>query len=68
MKALVKAKAEPGLWLQDVPEPAVGINDVLSNVLKTGIDLRSVWQCHAHRAFVRLLGEDVFITGAGPTA
>jgi threonine 3-dehydrogenase len=37
MKALVKAKAEPGLWLQDVPEPAVGINDVLIKVLKTGI-------------------------------
>jgi threonine 3-dehydrogenase len=37
MKALVKAKAEPGLWLQEVPEPAVGINDVLIKVHKTGI-------------------------------
>ncbi len=37
MKALVKAKAEPGLWLQDVPEPTVGINDVLIKVHKTGI-------------------------------
>lgn len=37
MKALVKAKAEPGLWLQDVPEPSIGINDVLIRVLKTGI-------------------------------
>lgn len=37
MKALVKAKSEPGLWLQDVPEPVVGINDVLIKVLKTGI-------------------------------
>ena len=37
MKALVKAKAEPGLWLEDVPEPAVGINDILIKVLKTGI-------------------------------
>ncbi len=37
MKALVKSKAEPGLWLQDVPEPAVGINDVLIKVHKTGI-------------------------------
>jgi threonine 3-dehydrogenase len=37
MKALVKAKAEPGLWLQDVPEPSVGINDVLIRVRKTGI-------------------------------
>ncbi len=37
MKALVKAKAEPGLWLQDMPEPGIGINDVLIRVLKTGI-------------------------------
>jgi len=37
MKALVKAKSEPGLWLQDVPEPEIGINDVLIKVLKTGI-------------------------------
>lgn len=37
MKALVKAKSEPGLLLQDVPEPEVGINDVLIKVLKTGI-------------------------------
>ena len=37
MKALVKAKAEPGLWLEDVPEPEVGINDVLIKVHKTGI-------------------------------
>jgi len=37
MKALVKAKAEPGLWLRDVPEPTCGINDVLIRVHKTGI-------------------------------
>jgi threonine 3-dehydrogenase len=37
LKALVKAKAEPGLWLQDIPEPAIGINDVLIRVLRTGI-------------------------------
>ncbi|HPT25432.1 MAG TPA: L-threonine 3-dehydrogenase [Bryobacteraceae bacterium] len=37
MKALVKSKAEPGLWLQDIPEPEIGINDVLIRVLKTGI-------------------------------
>jgi threonine 3-dehydrogenase len=37
MKALVKARSEPGLWLQDVPEPEIGINDVLIKVLKTGI-------------------------------
>ena len=37
MKALVKSKAEPGLWLQDVPVPAVGVNDVLIQVKRTGI-------------------------------
>src|SRR5499427_4111657 len=37
MKALVKARAEEGLWLEDVPEPEVGINDLLIRVRKTGI-------------------------------
>jgi threonine 3-dehydrogenase len=37
MKALVKSKSEPGLWLADVPEPAIGINDVLIRVDRTGI-------------------------------
>jgi threonine 3-dehydrogenase len=37
MKALVKAKAEPGLWLEDIPVPSVGINDVLVRVDKTAI-------------------------------
>jgi threonine 3-dehydrogenase len=37
VKALVKSKAEPGLWLEDVPEPSIGINDVKIRVLKTGI-------------------------------
>ena len=37
MKALVKAKAGPGLWLEEVPEPRIGINDVLIRVLRTGI-------------------------------
>lgn len=37
MKALVKRNAEPGLSLEDVPEPEVGINDVLIRVDRTGI-------------------------------
>lgn len=37
MKALVKAHSSPGLWLQDVPAPQHGINDVLIRVLQTGI-------------------------------
>jgi len=37
MKALVKRRAEPGLWLEDVPEPKPGINDILIRVHRTGI-------------------------------
>ncbi|TMD94573.1 MAG: L-threonine 3-dehydrogenase [Chloroflexi bacterium] len=37
MKALVKARAEPGLWLQDVPQPVPGPGEVLIRVLRTGI-------------------------------
>jgi len=37
MKALVKRNATPGLWLEDVPEPSPGINDVLIRVDRTGI-------------------------------
>ena len=37
MKALVKSRPERGLWLEDVPEPSFGINDVLVRVHKTGI-------------------------------
>jgi threonine 3-dehydrogenase len=37
MKALVKKKREEGLWLEEVPVPPVGINDVLIEVLRTGI-------------------------------
>ncbi len=37
MKALVKAKAEPGIWMEDVPVPRVGHNDVLIKVRKTAI-------------------------------
>ncbi|GGN65196.1 L-threonine 3-dehydrogenase [Streptomyces kronopolitis] len=37
MKALVKQKAEPGLWLMDVPEPVIGPGEVLIKVLRTGI-------------------------------
>ena len=37
MKALVKAKAAPGLWLQEVPLPPVGPDDVRIRVLRTAI-------------------------------
>jgi threonine 3-dehydrogenase len=37
MRALIKARAREGLWLEEVPEPEIGINDVLIRVRKTGI-------------------------------
>ena len=46
MKALVKSRAGPGVWLEDVPEPEIGINDVLIRVGTTGICGTDV---HIHR-------------------
>jgi len=37
MKALVKAKAERGIWMQDIAVPEVGHNDVLIKVKRTAI-------------------------------
>ncbi|HWX19141.1 MAG TPA: L-threonine 3-dehydrogenase [Candidatus Binatia bacterium] len=37
MKALVKKERKPGLWLEEVPQPEVGINDVLIHVDRAGI-------------------------------
>ncbi len=37
MRALVKSRSAPGIWLEDVPEPQVGLNEVKIRVLATGI-------------------------------
>ncbi|HTB15438.1 MAG TPA: L-threonine 3-dehydrogenase [Bryobacteraceae bacterium] len=37
MKALVKSKREPGLWLEDIEAPSPGMNDVLIRVHRAGI-------------------------------
>ncbi|HBM17403.1 MAG TPA: L-threonine 3-dehydrogenase [Lentisphaeria bacterium] len=37
MKALVKSKPEPGLWLEEVPVPEIGNNDVMIKISKTAI-------------------------------
>jgi threonine 3-dehydrogenase len=37
MRALVKAKPEPGIWMEDRPVPEIGPTDVLVKVHKTGI-------------------------------
>jgi threonine 3-dehydrogenase len=37
MKALVKSKPAPGIWLEDVPIPEISINDVLIKIYKSAI-------------------------------
>ena len=37
MKALVKLRPEKGIWMEDVPMPKVGVNDVLIKIKKTAI-------------------------------
>ncbi len=37
MKALVKKQAGPGIWMEDIPEPRVGPNDVLIQIHETSI-------------------------------
>jgi threonine 3-dehydrogenase len=37
VKALVKSKSQPGLWLEEIDVPRIGINDVLIRVLRAGI-------------------------------
>ncbi len=55
MKALVKAKAEPGLWLQDEPVPEIAPDEVLVKVAKTGICGTDIhiwnWDAWARRPF-----------------
>jgi threonine 3-dehydrogenase len=37
MKALVKSRAEPGIWMESVAEPTIGPNDVLIRMRRTAI-------------------------------
>ena len=37
MKALVKKEAAPGIWLEELPQPQIGPNDVLIQIAKTAI-------------------------------
>ena len=54
MKALVKQEAAPGIWLEDVPEPEVGPNDVLIEIAQD----RDLRHRHAHLQLGRLGAED----------
>ena len=55
MQALVKREAREGIWLEDVPEPAIGINDVLIRIKRTAICAKRGWDhplqfpCQKHR-------------------
>ena len=53
MRALVKSRAEPGIWMEDVPKPTIGPNDLLIRVHYTsicGTDLHIVeWDAWAQR-------------------
>lgn len=37
MKALIKVKSKPGLWIENIPIPEIGPHDVLIKILKTSI-------------------------------
>ena len=37
MKALVKTKAEKGIWMEEIPIPEIGVNDILIKIKKTAI-------------------------------
>lgn len=37
MKVLAKLKAEPGIWMTDVPEPEVGHNDLMIKIKRTAV-------------------------------
>jgi len=37
VKALIKERAEPGIWMGDLPEPTIGPNDVLIKIRNTAI-------------------------------
>jgi threonine 3-dehydrogenase len=37
MRALVKSRPEPGIWMEEIPEPEIGPNDVLIKIKKTSI-------------------------------
>lgn len=53
MKALVKAKDEPGIWMEDIPIPEIGHNDARIKITKTavcGTDLHIVnWDAWAQQ-------------------
>jgi len=64
MKALVKNRAEPGIWMEDVPDPTIGTNEVLIKISKTaicGTDLHfykwDPWSQH-HLAIPTILGHE----------
>jgi threonine 3-dehydrogenase len=74
MKALVKAQAKPGIWMQEAVKPEAGTNEVLIRILKTGICGTDVhiynWDDWAQRNIEtpRIIGHEFVgeIVGIGP--
>jgi threonine 3-dehydrogenase len=81
VRALVKAKSEPGVWMEDVPVPEPGPNDVLIQIRHTaicGTDLHIVhwddWSSHrvpvpmviGHEFFGHVVRVGAEVTGFGP--
>ena len=68
MKALVKSKAEVGIWMDDVPEPTPGHNDVVIKIHKTAICGTDVhiynWDDWASRTSFLKYGSQSFWTAA----
>src|SRR5258706_5870363 len=64
MPALVKRERKEGLWLEEVPQPTFGINDVKIEILRTGIcgtdDQIDNWDAWAQRtmAVTMVVGHD----------
>ena len=72
MKALVKEKAAPGLWLKEIPVPSVGPNDVLIKIDKTAICGTDVhifnWNAWAiSRSVIWFLERDIWYVGTAAT-
>ena len=64
MKALVKKEATKGIWMEDVPMPKVGVNDVLIKIKKTAICAVMLYDAKlSQQMAARLQEEGIYVTG-----
>ena len=62
MKALVKREAAPGLWLEDVPEPVCGPDEVklrVRNCSTCGTDVKILNNGHQNISPPRIMGHEI---------